>query len=781
MKNLALSVLKIFLIVSIASAQSGVLIPSPNEKPDPKILSLAVMSVDILIDNQHATVKVMQIFDNHTTSTLEGKYIFALPHLASISDFAVWDSDLRIPGVMMEKRRAGEIYGDIKRKEADPGLLQSTDGPGDGGGDAGFASGFSAKIVPINAYGTKRLEMEYTEELPVEGLASHFTFPLKPSYGEEQTVGELNLKIHVLSDIPISPIIAEQTPYPLQVTTNQPNEFAGEFHAANVQLGDDLAFDYKLGTGDNSFSVITHREPEAVSTYDLRDPKLANPNPDGFFQARAIFKTAENVQPPPRRVILLLDTSLSMYGDKLTRAVEAADQFLHGLTPADEFGLILFNEDTTEFSPKPVAATPDAIEQAMQFIRSSSLGGGTNVKKALEKSVELAKLFSGGEPSIVMVSDANPTLGTTKTKEIAAALDKNNARFFAFALGVDANELLLKKLTAKTHGAFDQACETEDIALKLQLFFAKVGMPDVADLKLSSANLDNLYDIYPSGDNSYSGSSISFIGRYRKPQTQTISFSARRGTENIAMSQDVALPDLEAAHAQLPRVWARARVDALLAAMNRDGEREDYIAEIIRLSEEYKFVTPYTAFIAAPRALIRPRLIQPGDPVIRIKTDPSVTEAFAVLPFGQTVPLKFLPGDGVWETRFLAPSWMADGTYTCRLLLTDKDGNGYQEEKSFVIDSRAPAVQIELDKQSFSAGEDLRVKVLADSDTTRLTAKLYGAKPVQLRWSGSDKANVGVLRIPETLASGRYTVTVSAEDFAHNQTTEDMTIEVIGK
>src|SRR5215210_7586141 len=56
---LCVSVVKIFLICSLVSAQSGVLIPSSGNKPNPKILSLAVMNVEILIDNQHATVKVM--------------------------------------------------------------------------------------------------------------------------------------------------------------------------------------------------------------------------------------------------------------------------------------------------------------------------------------------------------------------------------------------------------------------------------------------------------------------------------------------------------------------------------------------------------------------------------------------------------------------------------------------------------------------------------------------------------------------------------------------------
>ena len=78
----------LLLLVSLISAQSGVLIPSTGSKPDPKILSLNVMNVDVLIDNQHARVKVMQIFDNHSAQTLEGKYLFALPQTASIFDFA---------------------------------------------------------------------------------------------------------------------------------------------------------------------------------------------------------------------------------------------------------------------------------------------------------------------------------------------------------------------------------------------------------------------------------------------------------------------------------------------------------------------------------------------------------------------------------------------------------------------------------------------------------------------------------------------------------------------
>jgi Ca-activated chloride channel family protein len=765
-----------FLLLPFAftSAQSGVLIPGSESKPNAKILSLAVMNVEILIDNQHATVKILQIFDNHTAQTLEGKYVFALPQASSISDFAVWDNDLRILGVMLEKHRANAIYESIKAQQIDPGILQTTDA-------TESAKGFSAKIFPINSYGTKRLEMEYTEDLAVENLTSHFTFPLKPSYGETQRVGEFNLKIRVFNDFGFARLEGENPAFPLQILKNETNEFVGEFHASNIDLKDDFSFDYQINAVENSLSVIAYRAPEQISAYDLRDPRLADANADGFFEATAIFAPNPDAARAPKRVVLLLDTSLSMYGDKLARAVEAIDFFLHNLAPEDEFNLIIFNDEAELFAANPLAATTENVENALKFIKDSTLGGGTNLKKGLQKAIEQTAKFSNGERQIILISDTNPTLETTQTKEIEKIFDNVPVKLFAFAPAANANTNLLKNLTEKTHGYFDTARETEDIALKLKLFFEKVGATGIANLKLNSSNDANLYDIYDGGENSFSGSNFSFVGRYRKPQTQAFNFSAQTGASTINLSREIALPEFDETHGFLPRVWARARVNALLQSMNRDGEREDYISEIIRLSEKYKFVTPYTAFLAAPRALLRPRLIQPGDPVIRVKTDESVREVFAVLPFGETLPLKFLESEKVWETRFLAPAWMTDGTYKCRLLLTDKNGNGYQEEKTFVVDSRAPKVKINLEKQTFQAGEEVDLKVSADSDTNRLTAKLYGAKPVRLYWSGAAKANVGRLKIPENLASGKYVLSVSAEDFAHNQTTEDVQIEILGK
>ena len=103
--------------------------------------------------------------------------MFALPGRALISDFAIWDDATRIPGVILERKRAEEIYNDIRAQALDPGLLQMGERDAD---EARRSAIFSAKVVPIPAFGSKRLEIEYQERLGVEQSESMFAIPLRP-------------------------------------------------------------------------------------------------------------------------------------------------------------------------------------------------------------------------------------------------------------------------------------------------------------------------------------------------------------------------------------------------------------------------------------------------------------------------------------------------------------------------------------------------------------------------------------------------------------------------
>ena len=120
-------------------------------------------------------------------------------------------------------------------------------------------------------------------------------------------------------------------------------------------------------------------------------------------------------------------------------------------------------------------------------------------------------------------------------------------------------------------------------------------------------------------------------------------------------SLEADLPEKALEARDLPRRWARARVDHLLRRIEAEGERRDWVDEVIALSKRYKFVTPYTAFLAAPRSLLRPRRIQPGDPVLRVECDPGTTRVVALFPFGLRLPLVRRPRTNLWEGRFLVP------------------------------------------------------------------------------------------------------------------------------
>jgi Ca-activated chloride channel family protein len=190
-------------------------------------------------------------------------------------------------------------------------------------------------------------------------------------------------------------------------------------------------------------------------------------------------------------------------------------------------------------------------------------------------------------------------------------------------------------------------------------------------------------------------------------------------------------------------------------------------------------VTPYTSFLAVPRALLRPRVIRPGDPVLRVRTDESIVSVVALFPFGLVQSLRHLPQDNIWQTRFLAPIDMRDGTYHVRLILRDKFGHTYRESKSFVIASTPPTVQIRLDRTRFHRGDTVALRVSASQSTRTLVARMEGANSTFLHWDSQAGANTGQIVVPGDLPVGTYPLTVTAEDIAHNTGSQEVQIEIL--
>ena len=273
------------------------------------------------------------------------------------------------------------------------------------------------------------------------------------------------------------------------------------------------------------------------------------------------------------------------------------------------------------------SADASSIQHAIEFVRASRLRGGTDIQRALQAGLQQAAAPGAANTYLVILSDGGATRGPITNGKLATWYasawkqlpETQRPRTYILAVGDDAN-LPLFRMLARQDGLLEHVLSTEPMEFKLNSFLSKIGRSPIGQLDLAIAPESAVDTVYPLQAATFSGSLASWVGRYQKPQ-ENVSFKVhgvRDGTP-VEMTGKVNLPRESFDHPQLPRLWARARVDALLEKIEREGEDQATIDEIIRLARQYKFVTPYTSFLAVPRALLRPRVIRPGDPVLARK------------------------------------------------------------------------------------------------------------------------------------------------------------------
>ena len=741
--------------------QAGLLIPTRTGRPDARVLSLREMAIDVGIARGYARVNVRQVFENRTGQIQEGTYRFRLPPSAAIGDFAVWDDLVRIPGVILEKRRARAIYEELTTQRIDPGLLQQGE-EDEGGTRPSGGAAFSARVAPVPPHATKRFEIQFQQEVPFISGRGEFRLALRPPDGEPPLAGRLGVRVRVGD----AAAAAGAGGLPL---TDEGGELV--LSANEVRLDRDLIVSLS-SRGGAALRLSAFRNsggglPDGVALAPWERAFELPPEPDGFFLLE-LWPPAERVpagsRPPPSRppvtLGILFDTSLSHRFAGLEKSYGSLVRLLQSLSTRDRFALVAF--DRTPVSVAALGpANPHNVEAALQALRTRPLGVGSDVAKALAEG----RRVTGEGGRLVLLTDSPTGLSSA-----ALASAKGPLPLFAALAGEEAPEAI--------RAAAQQLLPAGAPSVEEDLFFDRAVGPLVkAQSRAAGDQLipfrvyggqPRLREVYPVLVQPPSpGSSSGWIGRYAAPQERLRFDLASPLLKGGSASLEAALPEKATEARDLPRRWARARVDHLLALIEAEGEKREWVNEVVALSKRYKFVTPYTAFLAAPRSLLRPRRIQPGDPILRVECDPSTVSAVALFPFGLRLPLVRRPGTRVFEGRFLVPEGQKDGGYTVRIVLRDAAGGTVSETKRFVIDGRAPTVTPEIPPVA-RPGELLRVAVRTDEDVIVLEARLGDGAPVPLRWDGASKRSVGLLRVPAALI-GAQSIFIEAVDAAKNR------------
>ena len=560
----------------------GVIIPDPPPGPEPIALAdtwltIRYHRVSVTIADQVAVTRVEQEFLNEHNWEAEGTYIFPLPEGAAVSKFTMWVDGTPVEGQILEAAEARQIYEDIVRERRDPALLEYVG-----------QNAVKARIFPIPPGGSRKIELEYTQTLPVENGLVRYVYPLNTEKFSARPLEDCSVRVNLRSDDPMRAIYSP---------THQDRIFIardGDFHATigyeenNVLPDQDFELVYTVSQDEVGLNLLTHL-PSAE---------------DGFFLLM-VAPTVEVEHIIPRDVILVLDTSGSMEGEKLLQAKEALSYVLRHLNAEDRFNVITFSTGLKRYANdlRPVSEADEAAE----WVQRSQALGGTNINLALLDALSLVDAQDSSERPMVLIflTDGLPTEGVTEIEQILANVEATapaNARLFPFGVGNDVNTVLLDTLAEQNRGTTGYVRPHESITEEVSALYAKIKTPVLTDIALDFGGVIT-DDIYPyTLPDLFAGEQLILTGRYRPTggegggETTLITLTGQvNGEERKFTYRGVFASFGE--NDFIPRLWATRKIGYLLTQIRLHGENAEWVNAIVDLSVRYGIITPYTSFL----------------------------------------------------------------------------------------------------------------------------------------------------------------------------------------
>ncbi|MBA4379296.1 MAG: hypothetical protein C0393_01165 [Anaerolinea sp.] len=567
-----------FILPAKPAHADGIIICDPGLCPPPYPLTpLAIKyhHVTVTIRDQVATTHVDQVFFNPSNIQVEGTYIFPIPLDAAVNNFTLWVDGKPVEGKVLDAEQARQTYEDIVRNMRDPALLEY----------AGRGA-MQARIFPIPPGGERRVELEYSQVLTANNGLVGYVYPLNTEKFSTSPLESVTVNVDIRSSS--TPIRAVYSPtHKIAIRRADDRHVTAGYEAANVTPNTDFALYYSLGETE-AFHLLTYRDPT-----DLTDP-------DGFFLLLLAPRPDAAAQVLPKDILLVLDHSGSMDGEKFQQAQEALRYVLQHLNPEDRFNIVTFSTGVETYARNLRPA--EEANEAIAWVNSLSAVGSTDINRAL---LEAAALTDRERPTyLIFLTDGLPTEGETDSQRILdnlASAAPRNLRLFAFGVGYDVDTFLLDSLAQDHHGASTYIQPGEQLDEILSAFYARISTPVLTDLVLNFGKLAT-YDIYPSPlPDLFAGSQIIVVGRYRTGGTVTVTLT---GTVN-SQTQTFTFPNQTFAQrsqstdyqSTIPRLWATRKIGHLLNQVRLNGPDQETIDQIVKLSIRYGIVTPYTSYL----------------------------------------------------------------------------------------------------------------------------------------------------------------------------------------
>ena len=506
-----------------------------------------------------ATTKIDQVFHNSNDWVAQGTYVFPIPDGATIDNFVMFVDGEPIEAKILSADEARQIYDDIVRRMRDPALLEYV-GRG----------AIQASVFPIPPGEDRRITIEYREVLTADAGLIRYVYPLNTERFSATPLEQVSVHVSVESADPVRVVYSPT--HEIAIDRQDDRRFSAGWEDSNVTPNTDFELIYTVSSETIGANLLSYWDPTAqAGTFLL----LAAP---GIDAAQATIA---------KDVIVVLDTSGSMEGEKFEQAKVALTYVLEHLNPEDRFNIVEFSTGVRIYAGdlQPASAAPDAVS----WVNSLVASGGTDINRALLEGMAMTK---PERPTYVLfLTDGLPTEGEVDVPAILNNIRQaapDNVRLFAFGVGDDVDTILLDTLVQDHHGASSYVRPGERLDEVVSAFYARVSTPLLTDVTLQVEGV-TVEEVYPQPlPDIFAGTQLVVVGTYRTGGPAKLILSGQvNGQPQTYVYEDRSFRT-EGGDEFLPRLWATRKIGYLLNQIRLSGENPEWVQAIVDLSVRYR-------------------------------------------------------------------------------------------------------------------------------------------------------------------------------------------------
>jgi len=649
-------------------------------------LPLESSSYDVQVTGAVADIELEQVFRNDSEEWMEAVYSFPLDGDAAVDDMSILLGNREIIGEIQEREQARENYEEAKANGQAAGLTEQQRPNLFTQSVANIPPGQDITVrlhvvQPIN-----RVDGEYELVLPLV-IGPRFSSEsvedapaITPAVAPGDTGVAVNIDVDIRAGFDVN---QAYSPTHEIAVGHKGGRVQGELE--NIRPNKDFVFRWSLDTD----------EPEAVA---LRQ--------DDHMMIRFEAPVVESRDlVVARELIWVIDTSGSQEGLPLDMAKDAMYAAFDGMGPKDRFALIQFADDASEFSERPVQATPRNIEEGRAWVERLQAGGGTRMIEGVYSAFDRPD-DPGLERYIVFLTDG--LIGNEQ--EVLSTLEDSvgAARVFAFGLGNGTNRWLIEEMAIAGGGRATFVTGDEDPAGAVDRFMEGIDKPVLTDIAVDWGDWE-VDGVHPGRIPDLMAGQPMELAVRLNGGSGPIWVTGRLAGRPFEQEIDVEESD---GHG-IASLWGRAHV-ASLEREQRWGEIEEVKLEILHTALDYNLLTQYTSFVAIERRVINEtgdlnsaeqpqelpegmnyetsvsrRYTPPGDPLLTVDAPEDARAVLAVYPWGDTVHMRWDPLRERWYDRFLVPRDVPDGEIEIVIFVLDAENGVTRRVEIIIVDSEA--------------------------------------------------------------------------------------------